>query len=385
MPKRDEFDDPEGFFSRLVTLPSGEGRFPSILENRSLVISGIVFIAVVALSGVIWASYPAQNPLAGDDGQVPIIRADAKAYKYVPADRGGMAIAHADSTIFDAMRGEGAKVENLLAEEGEAPIDRQELFAGLKTDLAAVASDAGGGDGIVQMARMGDYTQTRPMTESERRADAARRNREMLEQEADPLPGEIGQGKRTSSTILNAGEVEPDLVPKSLPGQPSEMPPEDQAAEEAEAEAGTKASAARLAQEEADAKKAAAAKIEADKRAAKAKENTEKAKVKAKEPATSPKVATVPAPSVASTPASGGTSYVQVASVPDAGRVASEWQVVSSKLPMLAGKAYRTQAADLGAKGTFHRIQVGPMSKDAAIALCNQIKAQKPGGCLVVK
>ena len=49
----------------------------------------------------------------------------------------------------------------------------------------------------------------------------------------------------------------------------------------------------------------------------------------------------------------------------------------------LSGLKFRTQEAKL-AKGTFHRIQAGPMSKDSATSLCNEIKKKTPGGCLVV-
>lgn len=369
MPPRDEFDDPEGFFSRLITV-SGSGR-ASIFENRSLLVSAIVFVVVVALSGVIWASYPSQNPLASD-GSVPIIRADAEPYKYVPSDRGGMAIPHRDSTVFDAMR-EGSpdgKVENLLADNDEAPVDRQELFAGLKTDLAQATGldEKETGDGHVQIARMGDYTQQRPMTETERRNEAARRNREMLEQEAEPLPGEPGGSAKRAAGVLGTGEVEPDLVPKNMKGAPSELPPEDEAAENAEAEKATKAAEKRAAEEKAVAEKSAA-KPE-DKKTTKPAETA----TKESKPTDAPKVQT-----------GTGNAFVQVASVPDAGRVPGEWAVVSGKLPMIAGMPYRVQKADIAGKGTYHRIQVGPMSKDDAVKLCDSIKAQKPGGCLVVK
>ncbi len=368
MPTRDEFDDPEGFFSRLITV-NGE-RAGAFFENRSLVMSALVFLIVVALSGVIWASYPAQNPLTREGG-VPVIRADAQTYKYVPADRGGMAIAHRDSTIFDAMRdGDGnGKVENLLSDADETPIDRQELFAGLKTDLAGVVSDvSAAGDGTVQLARMGDYAQPRPMTQDERRAEAARRNREMLSQEAEPLPGAGDQGKRAgSSSVMNAEEVEPDLAPKAINNASgSENTAPDRADERAAAAA--KQAAAEKAAADKAAKELAAAKKAAEKLAAK----------RTPEPQN-------PASIKPASGTPGGTSYVQVASVPDAGRIAGEWASVSGKLPMIQGMNYRTQRADLGAKGVYHRIQVGPMSKEAAVSLCDQIKARKPGGCLVVK
>ncbi len=78
-----------------------------------------------------------------------------------------------------------------------------------------------------------------------------------------------------------------------------------------------------------------------------------------------------------------GGSYVQLASVKNVGGAASEYKKMQVKYPSLSGVSFRTQEANLGAKGTFHRIQAGPMSKDSAASVCNAIKA-KGGSCLVV-
>lgn len=352
MSKRDEFDDPEGFFGRLITVTSG-GR-GSVFENKSLILSIAVFVLVVALSGVIWASYPSQNPLVGD-GAVPVIRADAEPYKQVPDDRGGMKIAHRDSTIFAAMRGDPAdsKIENLLDDPAaEKPVDRAQLFAGLKTDLATAAAVTAGDDNKapVQMARMGDYAQDRPLTEAERRSQAAERNKEMLSEPAAPLPG-----------TENAGAAKPEPV----------AAPDDEPTEETHVVTET----GKGLQEKP--KDMAEKQPKPDKNAAKL--STAK---------TDPKLAkgVKQSPEKTVTVAMGvGKSYVQVASVPSENLVKSEFNTVSSKLPMLSGLSYRVQKADVAGKGTFYRIQVGPMLFDDATKLCAAIKTKKPGGCLVIK
>jgi hypothetical protein len=338
MPQRDEFDDPEGFFSRLITVKD-QAR-TSVFDNKSLVFSGVVFLAVVALSGVIWASYPTQNPLTADGG-MPIIRADQTAYKVVPEDRGGMLIAHRDSTVFDAMRAPEAgnqRVENLLDDTPEKPMDRAALFAGLKTDLAEPKIEKG-----PQVARMGDLTQDRPLTEAERRDQAAERNKDMLEEKAPPLPGSAPEVPATvAKDVLEAPEVKPAVTA------------------EPEAEPETSKPSKGLQEKPALSPKPVVA------------EKPSKPEAK-------------PAPAALAVKTGVGKAYVQVASVPSEGQVKSEWGVVSGKLPMLQGLPYRTQRADLGAKGVFHRIQVGPMSGDDAAKLCAAIKVKKPGGCLVVK
>lgn len=78
-----------------------------------------------------------------------------------------------------------------------------------------------------------------------------------------------------------------------------------------------------------------------------------------------------------------GGSYVQLASVKDPSGAAGEYKKMQVKYSALSGVDFRTQKADLGAKGTFYRIQAGPMSKDSATSICSGIKA-KGGSCLVV-
>jgi hypothetical protein len=79
-----------------------------------------------------------------------------------------------------------------------------------------------------------------------------------------------------------------------------------------------------------------------------------------------------------------GTHYVQVASIRDSAQVTKEWKKLTAMYGSLTGMSYRTVAADLGAKGSFTRIQAGPMSKAEADKLCSAIKAKTPGGCMVV-
>ncbi len=89
------------------------------------------------------------------------------------------------------------------------------------------------------------------------------------------------------------------------------------------------------------------------------------------------------AASAAKAPAS-GSYYVQLASVDAESKASVEWKNLQKKFSSLAGQQFRVQRADL-AKGTFYRIQAGPMDKATASTVCNSIKAQKPGGCLITQ
>lgn len=97
------------------------------------------------------------------------------------------------------------------------------------------------------------------------------------------------------------------------------------------------------------------------------------------EPSSGPKAEPVKAP-----PAS-GDYYIQLASVKDKARTGAEWKKLQQKYGQLSGYSYRVETAELGDRGTFYRIQAGPVSKDEAVAVCTSIKRVTPGGCLVKK
>ncbi|HEY8191231.1 MAG TPA: SPOR domain-containing protein, partial [Alphaproteobacteria bacterium] len=76
---------------------------------------------------------------AAENSPVLVIRADTAPYKAAPEDPGGMEIPYRDSTVFETLRsadaddGEKSKVESLLPPP-EQPIERAQMFAGLKTE-----------------------------------------------------------------------------------------------------------------------------------------------------------------------------------------------------------------------------------------------------------
>lgn len=79
-----------------------------------------------------------------------------------------------------------------------------------------------------------------------------------------------------------------------------------------------------------------------------------------------------------------GTHFIQLASITDKAKAAAAYKDLQKKYPALANLEYRVETADLGAKGIYYRIQAGPVSKNDADSTCGVIKAQNPGGCLVV-
>lgn len=105
-------------------------------------------------------------------------------------------------------------------------------------------------------------------------------------------------------------------------------------------------------------------------------------------PAPAPEPLPEPEPLAAATAptASLAESYrIQLASVPNEGDVAAEWSRLKSRIGApIESLELHVEHADLGAQGTYHRLQAGPFaSKAAAADACNTVKA---GGadCLVV-
>lgn len=97
-----------------------------------------------------------------------------------------------------------------------------------------------------------------------------------------------------------------------------------------------------------------------------------------------PTAATKPAPSSPSAGALSGTHLVQVGAVGSDEEAAVMWSRLQSKLgDYLNGKSMDVEVADLGAKGVFHRVRIGPFaSRDEAATYCEGLKSRGQD-CLV--
>ena len=84
-------------------------------------------------------------------------------------------------------------------------------------------------------------------------------------------------------------------------------------------------------------------------------------------------------------PAAGGNFYVQLAAVKSEADAQTQWPKYQAQFSELSSLNLRVQKADLGAKGTYYRIQGGPVSEPDARKLCSSINTQKAGSCVVAK
>lgn len=99
--------------------------------------------------------------------------------------------------------------------------------------------------------------------------------------------------------------------------------------------------------------------------------------------ATAPTPVAKPVVAAAPTPVTGGQVRIQLASIPEAGNAQKALADLSGKYrSALGGTSLGIVKADLGAKGTYYRIQSGGLSRDSAERVCASVKAQG-GACII--
>ena len=100
-------------------------------------------------------------------------------------------------------------------------------------------------------------------------------------------------------------------------------------------------------------------------------------------PEAKPKPAAQPA---AATPAAATKYVVQVGSKKNQTDALASFADMQQKYPkLLASYRPMVQKADLGAKGVWYRLRIGPIvDKTAATKLCSQLKSQGLPDCLVM-
>lgn len=285
-----------------------------------------VTAAVLLLGLIIWDSYP--DGASDGSESVPIVRADSGEYKTAPDNPGGMEVPYRDSTVFSSNEADGG-TENILADESsEQPVSRESAFAGLNTE-----SEQPGG--APAAAPSSETAASQPMGEVEATQSA------------------MNSGAGAAAAILPPSD---DALVKEAIGT------SDTLSSPSDSEIATEATPA----------PAETAMVDAPPMPEPVKPDASKTEPSKIEPAAGTTSARV-------TP---GGYYVQLASVKSTAGAAAEYKKIQAKYSALSGVKYRTQEANLGAKGTFYRIQAGPMSKDSAGKICGSIKSGG-GSCLV--
>jgi hypothetical protein len=84
-------------------------------------------------------------------------------------------------------------------------------------------------------------------------------------------------------------------------------------------------------------------------------------------------------------PAAGAGGYrVQLSAVRSADAVPAEWARLKHRFPELAPLKSYSNKAEVAGKGTFYRVEAGPLDQANAKSICTHLRAEGLG-CIVVK
>lgn len=366
-----------------------------------LAMTGVLIAAAVGFAGVFIMSSPSSSDIPQP---IPIVQAESGSLKSAPDEAGGMDIANRDTTVFDAIKGEGAAsrpVENLLeaaSNEEEQPLSDAERAAALKTPATAGAAGDAAAKAVAPQedAPKAETPQVEsPKPETAKTAtppsliadDAAK-----AEVAAEDIPEAPAEGLKAPAAATPVSTATPvDTAEASAKGIPLPRPQNLQKGPAAAPsvpmhEPGASPDTIAFVRDVLGKKDEKTASGAATSHYAPVTPEPGKQEIYGETVASVAPASGTESPAVSAPKASaGGSSYVQVVSVPSRAAAESEWGKLKKSLSSVLGSApYRIQEANLGEKGTYYRVQLGPYAEADAKSLCSQIKAQKPGGCLVV-
>jgi hypothetical protein len=296
-------------------------------RRRSIWPSIAVVAAFAAFGGVIWFAY--QNGRNADGtGTPPLVKADTNPVKEKPDDPGGKEIPFQDSTVYDRLSKGGQKpvVEKLLPPT-ETPVTRP------PPAQAEAATDPPLVDGpqvtphSVSQAPVTQLPDGQPIGQASSRLPQGTPGAPLPDAGSPtalaPLPGAIIA--QMPPATHPAPQAKPAVVTQP-PVKPTTATPNSIAA---------------LISGAGD---------------------------------------TPPAPK----PAGGGSYHVQLSAVRSPDAVAGEWARLKHRFPELASLKNSSSKVDIPGKGTFYRVEAGPLDQAAAKSTCTRLRGQGLG-CIVVQ
>ncbi len=306
-------------------------KFGSIRQSRWFPLASVV-VAVVAFSGIVSYAYK-QGSQSGANATTPIIEASNETVKQKPENPGGMEVPFQDAVVFDQLqKTPDAKpketVENLLAPP-EQPVASTTAPAPAQTEQQVTAK-----------------TETTAPAATTDKATPPAKTAEAAPSIAPPSEAVV--------TPPEATTPEEQIAPK---------PSETLAVEKAPTPAETAAPAATETLKDVVAKTAQSKPEEVKKIAE-----------------------TAPASAPAKTKVQSGTYRIQLGAFRDQAAARAAWAKFQKEFSaQLSGVTPDFPRADLGAKGTFYRVQGTKLSKASADELCRTLNAAKAHSCMVVK
>ncbi|MGE3528493.1 MAG: SPOR domain-containing protein [Methyloceanibacter sp.] len=309
-------------------------------KSRSAFMVGSALLGAIALGGALAVAYKQSGGGLGSEPP-PLVQADNTPVKAAPDQPGGKEFPHKNKLIYD-------RLQNGDAPESERLVPRQEDVAvpAMPGAAPAVPTPVATTDAVPPT--------TQALPDAPQMAMAAE----------DPS-ADGGPRKVKTMVVRPDGSVETPAVP-ALPAEAAPVPAGAAPAQLAAVSPPPAPEPVQAAPQEAAPQPAAA-------------------------PAPAPKPAPKPAPqqTAAAAPqaAAGPVKYVvQVGSKKSQTEALASFADMQQKYPTLLA-SYRpiVQKADLGSKGTWYRLRIGPIAdKTSAGKLCGQLKSQGLPDCLVI-
>lgn len=295
-------------------------------KGRSAFMVASALLGAIALGGALAFAYKQSG--GGLSGELPLVTADNRPVKELPQDPGGKEFPHKNKLIYD-------RLTNSDEPESEQLIPRQENVA---VPALPPSMDTAGMPAPVASTDLG----APPTTQAVNGEPIA------VASVGDAMP-DGGPRKVKTMVVRPDGSVMEAEETAGVPDAPGEQP---------------QAAAAEAAPQQTAAVEPAPA------------------------PAPAPKPAQ-PAPqqTAAVAPQAAPTKYVvQVASKKNQTEALASFADMQQKYPdLLGGYKPIVQKADLGSKGVWYRLRIGPIGdKSSASKLCSQLKQQGLPDCLVI-
>jgi hypothetical protein len=333
------------FLDEGQVLPPPAARSKATFKSRSAFMVGSALLGAIALGGALAFAYKQSGGgLSGE--QPPLVTADNRPVKELPDQPGGKEFPHKNKLIYD-------RLTNGDEPESERLVPRQENVA---VPALPPATETPGMPMPVASTDLASPPTTQAVAGSDPNAVAA----------VDDASADGGPRRVKTARVLPDGSIEEPPMP-AAPTETAAVPAPGAPAAEQQLAAAAPPAADPAPQAVAALPSAAPAPAPEPKPAA-------------KPPAQQTAAA---APQAAAAP----TKYVvQVASKKNQTEALASFADMQQKYPKLLAN-YRpiVQKADLGAKGTWYRLRIGPIAdKTAASKLCGQLKSQGLPDCLVM-
>jgi hypothetical protein len=289
-------------------------------KRRSIWPSIAVVAAASAFGGVIWYAYH-QSAGSSANGMPPLVRAEPGPTKVKPDNPGGQEIPFQDSTVYDRLNTSGG--QKPVAEKLLPPPEEPAT----RTPPPPPAETAN----LAPLPPPPQEAQSLPPSS---------------QQAVGPLPPPVDTGAPTAlAPVPGAIVIQPPPPPQPKVVQAASPPPKPAPVE--------------------------AKKPEPPKAAA----NSIAALIAEAGPAASSSAKAAPG---------GGGYHLQLSAVRSADAVPAEWARLKRRYPELAGLTSSTHKIDTPDKGTFYRVEAGPLDEAAAKSTCTRLRGQGLG-CIVVK